>query len=73
VDVKLDGERGISFSNTLVRVKDSYVTEMHIDTDEANAAGIVFNTKGELVIEEPCGQADIICRKSMDMSERKAA
>lgn len=71
VDVRLDGERGISFANTLVRVKDSYVTEMHIDTDEANAAGIAFSTKGELVIDEPCGQADIICRKNMELNGRK--
>ena len=71
VDVKLDGARGISFANTLIRVKDSYVTEMHIDTDEANAAGIAFHTKGELVIEEPCGQADIISRKNMELNGRK--
>ncbi len=72
VDVKLDGERGISFANTLIRVKDSYVTEMHIDTDEANAAGIAFHTKGELVIDEPWGQADIISRKNMELNGRKA-
>lgn len=73
VDIKLDGERGISFSNTLIRVKEGYVTEMHIDTDEANAAGIAFKTKGELVDEEPCGQADIIGRKNMALSERKSS
>jgi acetate kinase len=72
VDVKLDGERGISFANTLIRVKDTYITEMHIDTDEANAAGIAFQTKGELVIDEPCGQADIISRRNMELNGRKA-
>lgn len=72
VDVRLDGERGISFANTLVRVKESYVTEMHIDTDEANAAGIAFQTKGELVIDEPCGQADIISRRNMELNGRQA-
>jgi acetate kinase len=71
VDIRLDGERGISFANTLIRVKDGYVTEMHIDTDEANAAGIAFQTKGELVIDEPCGQADIISRKNMELNGRK--
>jgi acetate kinase len=51
VDVKLNqGERAVSFANTLVRVKDSYVTEMHIDTDEANAAGLAQRTWGELIL-----------------------
>jgi len=40
-------------------VFDTNVTEMHIDTYEANAASINFSTKGELVIDEPCGQADM--------------
>jgi acetate kinase len=73
VDVRLDGERGISFANTLIRVKEGYVTEMHIDTDEANAAGIAFRTKGELVIDEPCGQADIVSRRNMELNQRKSA
>src|SRR5690606_16738884 len=50
VDVKIDqGERAISFANTLVRVSDTYTTEMHIDTDEANAAGITCRTTGVLI------------------------
>ena len=49
-DVKLKGERGeIAFANTLIRVKEGYITEMHIDPYEANAAGIFYQTKGELV------------------------
>jgi acetate kinase len=52
VDVKLDGgERPVVFANTLIRVKDSYVTEMHIDTDEANAAGITGRTTGEVLLD----------------------
>lgn len=51
VDVHVDsGERALTFNHTLVRVKDSYVTEMHIDTDEANAAGIRYHAEGELVL-----------------------
>lgn len=73
VDVKLgDGERDVSFSNTLIRVKEGYVTEMHIDTDEANAAGISFSTKGELVINETHGEANIVTKKNMELNGKKA-
>ncbi len=74
VDVKLgDGERSVSFSNTLIRAKEGYVTEMHIDTDEANAAGIAFSTKGQLVMNETCEEADIVCRKNMELNGKKVA
>lgn len=68
VNIKLGkGERGVLFSNTLVRVKESYVTEMHIDTDEANAAGISFKTKGELVTNETLGEANILETVNMEL------
>ncbi|WP_299360271.1 acetate/propionate family kinase [uncultured Paracoccus sp.] len=41
--------RGVTFSRTLVRVAPNAFTEMHIDTDEANAAGIVGAADGALV------------------------
>jgi acetate kinase len=47
-----DEKRSLTFKNTLIRVKESYVTEMHIDTDEANAAGIRFQSTGELINNE---------------------
>ena len=46
VSVRVGGERGVVFENVLVRVRSDFVLEMHIDTDEANAA-ILSN--GELV------------------------
>jgi acetate kinase len=42
-------ERALTFTNTLVRVSPKFVTEMHIDTDEANAAGVSYQTRGQLV------------------------
>jgi len=38
VKVRCGGERGLVFENVLIRVHESFRLEMHIDTDEANAA-----------------------------------
>ena len=47
-----DEKRSVTFKNTLIRAKEGYVTEMHIDTDEANAAGIRLQSSGELINNE---------------------
>lgn len=74
VDVRLgNGERGALFSNTLIRVKDGYVTEMHIDTDEANAAGIAYRTEGELITHVEKHEAGITSKIAMELKRRKAA
>lgn len=51
VDVQLGdgGARGLTFTRVLVRVQKGAFTEMHIDTDEANAAGIGPDCAGEVV------------------------
>ncbi|MBQ8639553.1 MAG: phosphate propanoyltransferase [Lachnospiraceae bacterium] len=45
VSVKADNERGTVFNHVQIRVDDSFTLEMHIDTDEANAAKIKTNDK----------------------------
>jgi len=40
VRVKAGGERSVIFENVVVRIHPMFRLEMHIDTDEANAAGI---------------------------------
>lgn len=38
VSISIPGPRAVVFENVLVRVKDSYAPEFHIDTDEGNAS-----------------------------------
>ncbi|SHJ55962.1 putative phosphotransacetylase [Anaerobranca californiensis DSM 14826] len=49
VQVEVDGERGVIFKNVLVRVHESFALEFHIDTDEANAAGLANGDKVKIV------------------------
>ena len=42
-------ERKTIFGDVVVRVSDKFACAMHIDTDEANAAGATSSTMGEIV------------------------
>ncbi len=50
VNVRIQGTpRELTFGRTLIRVQPGAFTEMHIDTDEGNAAGIRAGVEGSLV------------------------
>jgi acetate kinase len=40
IRVRVEGERETIFGDVLVRVNDQYALDMHLDTDEANGAGL---------------------------------
>ncbi|HIU64772.1 MAG TPA: propanediol utilization protein, partial [Candidatus Avacidaminococcus intestinavium] len=48
VDVKTVGERAITFHNVAVRTGEKHVDEFHVDTDEANACGLVTGIMVEI-------------------------
>lgn len=49
VKIKISGKRGLIFDNVVVRIKENFRTSVHLDTDEANAAGISRRGFGEII------------------------
>lgn len=47
--VRLQGERGLILENVVARVSPSFALDMHIDTDEANAAGAKTGDSAEII------------------------
>ncbi|MFT4110965.1 phosphate propanoyltransferase [Propionicimonas sp.] len=50
VQVRFGGERGGVLDNLIIRVKDDWVPEIHLDTDEANALGLRDGEYGKLIL-----------------------
>ncbi len=49
VEIPTANERSLLFGDVVVRVSEKYALAMHIDTDEANAAGMAPNTMGTII------------------------
>lgn len=49
VEIPTSNGRNLTFGDVVVRVSPSYALAMHIDTDEANAAGMAPNTMGTII------------------------
>ena len=49
VSIKIEGERGLVFDNVLVRAGEKHIAEVHLDTDEGNAAGCGPNAVCEII------------------------
>jgi putative phosphotransacetylase len=47
--VMLNGERPLILENVLARVSDQFALDLHIDTDEANAAGVRTDEYAEII------------------------
>jgi len=52
VEVRVDSDgRDLTFNDVTVRVDPTFTLELHLDTDEANAAGVMVGDYAELVLE----------------------
>ena len=49
VRLRVPGERGLTFDNVLVRSGEGHEKEVHLDTDEANAAGLKNGMEVEIL------------------------
>lgn len=49
ISIKTHGKRWLIFDNVIVRAKDNYALDFHIDIDEANAAGLNPWDWGEII------------------------
>lgn len=49
VKVRIGGDRALTFENVVIRVRDDFALDFHIDTDEANAAGLKTGDTADVI------------------------
>lgn len=49
ISVKVSGQRETTFHNIIVRASENFELSLHLDTDEANSAGIKGKVSGKIV------------------------
>lgn len=49
IKLRTGNERAVVFENVVVRAKDDYALDFHIDIEEANAAGVKPGNWAELI------------------------
>ena len=49
VQLRLGGPEGVTFHNVQIRIHETWKLVVHLDTDDANAAGIVCDVQAELI------------------------
>lgn len=49
VQLRLGGQEGVTFHNVQIRIHETWKLVVHLDTDDANAAGIVCDVQAELI------------------------
>lgn len=67
VYVRLPGPRSLIFDQVVVRVSDKFSTELHLDTDEGNAAAITSGNRVEVVPDlcrDMCGREECLISRS---------
>ncbi|MDD3284985.1 MAG: phosphate propanoyltransferase [Patescibacteria group bacterium] len=50
IKLELTGDRALIFDEIVVRIGEGFVKKIHLDLDEANAANIKQNTKGNIIL-----------------------